>query len=414
MKKIVVSLFSAIVFSMSLIAENLLLVVPANVTLVNLGFSLMRMMPNDDIGLACYTGDKEVDTIELFDRSSQRWVAVERAKWNSGEFKRADANTVVLVGDSLASQSLGESASWANNILTPSGHAYHEVVNAFHSINPLSAKQWKSLEAKYGIRLRDVTVKTSRYDAANGQVSRAAIAEEKKALEAKAAAEKKALEEKAKLEAAAKEAALKAEAEKKALEAKAAAEKKALEEKAKLEAAAKEAALKAEAEKKALEAKAAAEKKALEEKAKLEAAAKEAALKAEAEKKALEAKAAAEKKALEEKAKLEAAAKDAALKAEAEKKALEAKAAAEKKDLSLVPTEIIVTPVAAERAKKMEEKTTIQDALKKASSEVNNQEVATSKAKPISPVVEPIAPPVVTPKVPDLPVSVIEPTPVSK
>ena len=253
MKKIVVSLFSAMVFSMSLIAENLLLVVPANVTLVNLGFSLMRMMPNDDIGLACYTGDKEVDTIELFDRSSQRWVAVERAKWNSGEFKRADANTVVLVGDSLASQSLGESASWANNILTPSGHAYHEVVNAFHSINPLSAKQWKSLEAKYGIRLRDVTVKTSRYDAANGQASRAAIAEEKKALEAKAAAEKKALEEKAKLEAAAKEAALKAEAEKKALEAKAAAEKKALEEKAKLEAAAKEAVLKAEAEKKAAE-----------------------------------------------------------------------------------------------------------------------------------------------------------------
>ena len=62
----------------------------------------------------------------------------------------------------------------------------------------------------------------------------------------------------------------------------------------------------------------------------------------------------------------------------------------------------------------MEEKTTIQDALKKASSEVNNQEVATPKAKPLSPVVEPIAPPVVTPKVPDLPVSVIEPTPVSK
>lgn len=147
----------------SLSAKGLLLVLPANENLINLGFDLMRLEPAGAVEMACYGGTDEVKTLEVFDRHQGRWLATAQTSWINGSIRGAQNDALVIVGDSQASADLLDTASWANNILTPDGHSFHEVVNAVHSVMPLSKKQWKMLEKGYGITMREIKV-PSRYD----------------------------------------------------------------------------------------------------------------------------------------------------------------------------------------------------------------------------------------------------------
>ena len=147
----------------SLSAKGLLLVLPANENLINLGFDLMRLEPAGAIEMACYGGTDEVKTLEVFDRHQGRWLATAQTSWINGSIRGAQNDALVIVGDTQASADLLDTASWANNILTPDGHSFHEVVNAVHSVMPLSKKQWKTLEKGYGITMREIKA-PSRYD----------------------------------------------------------------------------------------------------------------------------------------------------------------------------------------------------------------------------------------------------------
>ncbi|MBP5543956.1 MAG: hypothetical protein ILM98_07765 [Kiritimatiellae bacterium] len=147
----------------SLSAKGLLLVLPANENLINLGFDLMRLEPAGAVEMACYGGIDEVKTLEVFDRHQGRWLATAQTSWINGSIRGAQNDALVIVGDTQASADLLDTASWANNILTPDGHSFHEVVNAVHSVMPLSKKQWKMLEKGYGITMREIKA-PSRYD----------------------------------------------------------------------------------------------------------------------------------------------------------------------------------------------------------------------------------------------------------
>lgn len=147
----------------SLSAKGLLLVLPANENLINLGFDLMRLEPAGAVEMACYGGTDEVKTLEVFDRHQGRWLVTPQTSWINGSIRGAQNDALVIVGDTQASADLLDTASWANNILTPDGHSFHEVVNAVHSVMPLSKKQWKMLEKGYGITMREIKV-PSRYD----------------------------------------------------------------------------------------------------------------------------------------------------------------------------------------------------------------------------------------------------------
>ena len=147
----------------SLSAKGLLLVLPANENLINLGFDLMRLEPAGAVEMACYGGTDEVKTLEVFDRHQGRWLATAQTSWINGSIRGAQNDALVIVGDTQASADLLDTASWANNILTPDGHSFHEVVNAVHSVMPLSKKQWKMLEKGYGITMREIKA-PSRYD----------------------------------------------------------------------------------------------------------------------------------------------------------------------------------------------------------------------------------------------------------
>ena len=147
----------------SLSAKGLLLVLPANENLINLGFDLMRLEPAGAVEMACYGGTDEVKTLEVFDRHQGRWLATAQTSWINGSIRGAQNDALVIVGDTQASADLLDTASWANNILTPDGHSFHEVVNAVHSVMPLSKKQWKALEKGYGITMREIKA-PSRYD----------------------------------------------------------------------------------------------------------------------------------------------------------------------------------------------------------------------------------------------------------
>jgi hypothetical protein len=156
-------LFSFAAMAAAALADGILLVLPANVSLINLGFDLMRMKPAGDVEMVCYGGTDEVASLEWFDRGSYRWLSATQSSWNAGTIPGARQDVVVIVGDSRAASDLLDAAAWADNILTPSGHNFHEIANAVHSVSPLSKKQWKALEKSYGISLREITI-PSRYE----------------------------------------------------------------------------------------------------------------------------------------------------------------------------------------------------------------------------------------------------------
>lgn len=306
------------------LADGLLLVLPANVSLLNLGFDLMKMKPAGQVEMLCYGGTDEVLSLERFDRISNRWLETTQSSWNAGTVQGARQDVLMIVGDSRAASDLLDSAAWADNIITPDGHSFHEIVNAVHSVSPLSKKQWKQISDKYGISMREIVI-PSRYE--RGPKSRYSTPAPAQSLEhpqldltpteviVTAPVLADPAEAEAQLEAdrkAAAETAAKAEADAR-FEAQFAAKKEAAEK------AAAEAAAKVEAERKAAEE--AAAKAAAEAAAKLEAerkAAEEAAAKAAAE---AAAKLEAERKAAEEAAARAAA--EAAAKLEAERKAAE-------------------------------------------------------------------------------------------
>lgn len=166
MKKLVAVIVSSVAVSFAAMAESVMLVLPANVSLVNLGFDLMRMKPAGVIEMACYGGTDEVASLEVFDRRAFKWVPVPQSMWNDGSIPGASKEALVIVGDSQAASDLLDAARWADNIITPSGRNFHEVVNAVHAFSPLSQKQWKSLSGGYGIKLREIVHESrySRYD----------------------------------------------------------------------------------------------------------------------------------------------------------------------------------------------------------------------------------------------------------
>lgn len=169
MKKLVAVIVSSVAVSFAAMAESVMLVLPANVSLVNLGFDLMRMKPAGVIEMACYGGTDEVASLEVFDRRAFKWVPVPQSMWNDGSIPGASKEALVIVGDSQAASDLLDAARWADNIITPSGRNFHEVVNAVHAFSPLSQKQWKSLSGGYGIKLREIVHESrySRYDRAS-------------------------------------------------------------------------------------------------------------------------------------------------------------------------------------------------------------------------------------------------------
>ena len=162
MKKSFLSL-AATALAAKTLAESVLLTLPANENLINLGFDLMRMKPAGAIEMVCYGGFDEVKTLEFFDRAQRRWVAIPQSSWTRGNLRSAATGALVIVGDGQAATDLLDTATWANNILTPDGHSFHDIANAVHSVMPLSRKQWKALEAGYGITYREIAA-PSRYD----------------------------------------------------------------------------------------------------------------------------------------------------------------------------------------------------------------------------------------------------------
>ncbi len=508
-RKTVSFLFAAAVAA-SVRAAGTLLVIPANESLVNLGFDLMRMYPAGELGMVCYGGTESVSSIEYFDRYSNRWLLSDRNAWDNGTIPGASKDSLVLVGDSPAAASLLSTAKWADNILTPDGKSFHGVVNAVHTFKPLTRRQWQSLAKTYNISLREIKV-PSRYerytdaerrektreawarrragkDSANAsapvspvtpitkpvrkpvdtsdlsltptEIVIAPVDEELAAARANAAAEAEtAANAKFAADAAANNMTVQEAIAKEAAE-KAAADAKASAERAKAEAeladkieeqkkAAAELADKEKAEAKAAKAKAKAEADAAAKKAKAEAeaAAKEAKAKALAEEEAvraaLRAKAEeAEKKAAEAKAAEEKAKQEAVAKVKAELEAKEAAAAQAKEAAAETVAEAKAEAAAVVKAKTEgdADKTTVQDAIKKAKAELAAGD-APVEAKPVTvttiespaikipavetpavpaaPAVEtpavPAAPatpaveaPAIAPKIPDLPVTVID------
>ena len=439
-RKTVSFLFAAAVAA-SVRATETLLVIPANESLVNLGFDLMRMYPAGELSMVCYGGTESVSSLEYFDRYSNRWIPSDRASWDNGLIPGASKESVVLVGDSPAASSLLSSAKWANNILTPDGKSFHGVANAVHTFKPLTRRQWQSLSKIYGISLREIKV-PSRYDrysdaerkaktreawerrrAGSGsgearpgvtpvsavrqparapvdtsdlsltptEIVIAPVDEELAAARANAAAEAEtAANAKYAADAAAnnmtvQEAVAKEAAEKASAEAKAAAERakaeaelaSKIEEQKKLAA---ELADKEKAEARAAKSKAKAEAKAAEE-AKAKALAEEEAVRATLRAKAEELeKKEAEAKAAEEKAKQEAA--------EKAKAAEEAKATAEAKakdaaEAAAQQAKADAEAVAKAKAESDTDKTTVQDAIKKAKAELATGD-APVEAKPVT------------------------------
>ena len=158
----IASLFAA-ACAASAIAGNTLLVLPANVTLINMGFDLMRALPHGELEMVCYGGSDEVESLEYFDRVANRWIMSTRQAWDSGSMPVLPRESVVLVGDTPASGSLRDSARWANGIATPDGRAFHEILNAVNAFSPLPQKQWEAIAKAYGIRTYVIPV-PSRYD----------------------------------------------------------------------------------------------------------------------------------------------------------------------------------------------------------------------------------------------------------
>ncbi|MBR3086416.1 MAG: hypothetical protein IKH04_08440, partial [Kiritimatiellae bacterium] len=145
------------------LADSAFLVLPANANHINLGFDLMRMLPPGRIEMACYSGTDEVESLEIFDRASFRWLTVPQSCWNDGSIRGASQDVLIVVGENDAAEDLVAAATWANSIFTPSDRNFHETINVVHTVSPLSRKQWKSLGKNYGITLREIKV-PSRYD----------------------------------------------------------------------------------------------------------------------------------------------------------------------------------------------------------------------------------------------------------
>lgn len=156
-------LAASVTAAANLMAEGVLLVVPANQILVDLGFDLMRMKPAGTVEMICYSGADEVQTLELFDRGQWRWREIPQSTWVNGTLRNLSKDALVIVGEGRAARDLLDTASWAGNILTPDGHALHELANAVHSVSPLTRKQWKALEKGYGITYREIAA-PSRYE----------------------------------------------------------------------------------------------------------------------------------------------------------------------------------------------------------------------------------------------------------
>lgn len=163
---------AALAVAAGALADSAFLVLPANANHINLGFDLMRMLPPGRIEMACYSGTDEVESLEIFDRASFRWLTVPQSYWNDGSIHGASQDVLIVVGESAAAEDLVAAAAWANNIFTPSDRNFHETINAIHTVSPLSRKQWKTLGKNYGITLREIKVpsryergRPSRYDA---------------------------------------------------------------------------------------------------------------------------------------------------------------------------------------------------------------------------------------------------------
>ncbi len=140
---------------------GLLLTVPAQSKMVDLGFDMMGMRPHT-VALVCYSGSEEEIVLEKFDKVHGRWLPMGVAEWSE-----AHAGRVVLVGFDLVGYS-GLSKRLAALREIPEdgqvgGRLTHEVINSIDKSLNFTEREWKRISVKHGLELVDLNAERRKY-----------------------------------------------------------------------------------------------------------------------------------------------------------------------------------------------------------------------------------------------------------
>ncbi len=146
-----------------LMAENAYFLVPANLTLINIGKDIVRYV---SLVLACYNNkESEFSGIEFYNPKRNKWYRLSAEQWTDGNIVGGNDRTIVIASDSSSTitAELIENAKWANNLILADGRYTHEVVSALDSVLDFDKDLWEILEAKHGIKTY-VKQRPSRFD----------------------------------------------------------------------------------------------------------------------------------------------------------------------------------------------------------------------------------------------------------
>ncbi len=149
-----------------LMAENAYFLVPANLTLINIGKDIVRYVSDDSLVLACYNNkESEFSGIEFYNPKRNKWYRLSAEQWTDGNIVGGNDRTIVIASDSSSTitAELIENAKWANNLILADGRYTHEVVSALDSVLDFDKDLWEILEAKHGIKTY-VKQRPSRFD----------------------------------------------------------------------------------------------------------------------------------------------------------------------------------------------------------------------------------------------------------
>ena len=129
-------------------AGRTMLAVPARHDMVGFGFDLLRQLP-DNLELACYKGEDNIESLEVFDRTAWAWQMTTAENWAAGLWR---ADSLVIAGENKAASDLRAISGWTRQVKMPSDRAKLDVVNAVNSFQPLTWQQWKTIGEAYGFK----------------------------------------------------------------------------------------------------------------------------------------------------------------------------------------------------------------------------------------------------------------------
>jgi hypothetical protein len=143
---------------------DLLLVIPARYTLVQMAFDIVKIRPST--ALLAYDDQARPDTpvIHLWDGDIRDWIRIDLEQIRSGQRFRKTPQTTLLTGPAATVPAgLAEALKNHGDVSRVEELNLAEIANAVHASQAFTAKEWRWLAARYDIALQDLNAERRRY-----------------------------------------------------------------------------------------------------------------------------------------------------------------------------------------------------------------------------------------------------------